>query len=455
MYPNLKETSLLSLGGFLYYIVAIFSMSIFSFHPSNITLIWMPFGIGVILVHMFGLRALPFIFVGSFLAHFLDMQDENKEYLLYVSISAMADTLAPYLSSRLIKSNVEENCRSVDVLIPFSLYGVIIPTFIGGSIIALNLLIGGYIHLDQVSSFVAIVMFSNGLGLFLLFPIYNNIDTLSNPTSTEWKTALFITLSATALIWYSFDYHFLIFIVLPLLLIAAFKIRISLLTVILFVVVVELVTLSTTEDHGIFNMETDIESILMLMTYLICLLFIVFGASLHNAELLTNIHLTYTDSLTQVKNVRAYKEAISELLSLHERYQTPFSVILFDIDDFKVINDTYGHRVGDIVLTDLCSLIQKNIRANDSLFRVGGEEFIILLSNTSLSVARGVADKILKIIESDLNTIENRCTTISIGVVEAEMNDTEDSLYRRVDALLYQSKQTGKNRVTWGTSCAV
>ncbi|MDO9304522.1 MAG: GGDEF domain-containing protein, partial [Sulfuricurvum sp.] len=102
----------------------------------------------------------------------------------------------------------------------------------------------------------------------------------------------------------------------------------------------------------------------------------------------------------------------------------------------------------DIVLTDMCSLIQKNIRTNDTLFRVGGEEFVILLPITSLSEAKDVADKLKTIIANDLTTIENRQITVSIGVVEVHSEDTEDSMYRRVDELLYRSKHNGKNMVT-------
>jgi diguanylate cyclase (GGDEF)-like protein len=184
------------------------------------------------------------------------------------------------------------------------------------------------------------------------------------------------------------------------------------------------------------------------MTYLISLVFVVIGMSLHNAELIANIQLAHTDNLTQTKNVKAYKNEINKLISLYQRHQTVFSIILLDIDDFKSINDNYGHRVGDIVLTDMCSLIQKNIRTNDTLFRVGGEEFVILLPVTSLSEAKDVADKLKTIVANDLTTIENRQITVSIGVTEVHSEDTEDSMYRRVDELLYCSKHHGKNMVT-------
>lgn len=444
---NSKDASLLLLGGLCYYLFAVLGMSIFSFHPSNITILWLPFGIGVILVHQFEKKALPVIFLASFWANYEGMVNQEVPYLLYLSVAAAADTLAAYLSSTLIKRYAQDHCHNVKVLLPFTLYGVLIPTFISGTIIAIDLAIGGYIPYTQICQLIILLMFSDGLGLFLLFPIYKHLDTLTYPTSAEWTSILFSLLAAFGVIWFAFEYRYLIFFLLPLLVMTAFRIRTNLLMPILLIVVIEIIALST--SHGtLFTATTPIGSIVMLMSYLITLLFVVVGVSLHNTELVTNIRLTCTDNLTQTNNLKAYKEHVAKLLSLFERHQIPFAIILFDIDDFKFINDTYGHRVGDIVLTDLASLIQKNIRTNDTLFRVGGEEFVILLSNTFLSEAKSVAEKLLAVIERDLNTIEGKCTTISIGVTQIHPNDTEDTLYRRVDALLYQSKHNGKNRIT-------
>lgn len=436
-------------GGITYYLIALLGMSIFSLHPSNITLLWFPFGIGVILVHHFGIKALPFIFLGSFFANFSGMVNEETNYLLHLSISAFADTLAPFLSTLFIKRYVEKDCNSVKFLLPFTLYGVLIPTFISGIIISLNLYVGDYIRYDEIYSFIAILMFADGLGLFLLFPIYKHLNTLSLPTYTEWIRILFYAITTSTFTFFSVHHHYLIFMVLPLLLIAAFRIRTNILMILLLMIVVETIALSAAGHCSIFNMETEIESILMLITYLISLVFVVIGASLHHNELMANVHLTYTDNLTQTNNLKAYKERINELLALYERYQIPFSIILFDIDDFKIINDTYGHRVGDIVLTDMCSLIQNNIRSTDSLFRVGGEEFVILCPNTDINDSKEIAYKIRTIVENNLTTIENKSITISIGVSEVQIKDTEDSIYRRVDELLYQSKHSGKNTVSF------
>jgi diguanylate cyclase (GGDEF)-like protein len=435
------------LGAIIYYLVAMFGMSVFSFHPSNITLLWLPFGIGVILTHHFGLKALPFIFLGSFFANYGGMVTEEIHSIFHTSIASFADTLAPFLSTWLIRRHMDGNCDGVKVLLPITIFGAIIPTFISGVIISLNLAIGGYIHYDEVYALIGVLMFADGLGLLLLYPIYQNFKILSVPTLKEWQVAFFYLAVAFAFIWFSFTYNYFLFLVLPLLLIAAFQIRIHLLMGMLLMIVIETIALSA-HSNGVFHMPTQIESILMLITYLMSLVFVIMGVSLHHTELINSINLINTDNLTKVKNVRAYKERILELLSLYERYQTPFSILIFDIDDFKVVNDTYGHRVGDIVLTDMCALIQKHIRTNDTLFRVGGEEFVILCPNTYLIDAVEIAEKVREVVALHLNTIDNKSITISVGVSQVEVNDTEDSLYRRVDGLLYKSKHNGKNIVT-------
>ncbi|MEA3352882.1 MAG: GGDEF domain-containing protein [Campylobacterota bacterium] len=158
--------------------------------------------------------------------------------------------------------------------------------------------------------------------------------------------------------------------------------------------------------------------------------------------------LTSIDHLTQVNNRRSYHKKVKEFLSLYKRYGTTFSMLLLDIDDFKLINDTYGHQKGDDVLIKLCKLIKSNIRQNDHLFRIGGEEFILLLQNTNLENSENVANNILKIVSNDLTAIKDKTITVSMGLSEVTLHDTEDSLYKRVDDLLYSSKENGKNRVT-------
>ncbi|MEA2112069.1 MAG: diguanylate cyclase [Campylobacterota bacterium] len=171
---------------------------------------------------------------------------------------------------------------------------------------------------------------------------------------------------------------------------------------------------------------------------------------------ITELHLTqqklieqaYADDLTKLNNRKSYTENIQKLLSQYKRYQTPFSIIMYDIDNFKQINDVYGHIIGDNVLIEMSQLIKSHLRESDYIFRIGGEEFIILLTKTQINKAKLVSEKIRNSVENNLNTIKDKKITISIGLTEVEENDTEDSIFQRVDSLMYESKNSGKNRVT-------
>ena len=156
---------------------------------------------------------------------------------------------------------------------------------------------------------------------------------------------------------------------------------------------------------------------------------------------------TYIDDLTKLNNRKSYNENIEKLFSQYKRYKTPFSIIMYDIDNFKNINDEYGHSVGDDVLVEMSKLIKSHIRDSDYIFSVGGEEFIILLTETQIDKAKLAAEKIRYSVENDLKTINNHQITISIGLTEVQEDDTIDKIYIRVDELMYKSKNSGKNIV--------
>lgn len=155
------------------------------------------------------------------------------------------------------------------------------------------------------------------------------------------------------------------------------------------------------------------------------------------------------DFLTKTQNRKAYMQKVKELISLYERYDTPFSIMLFDIDNFKSINDTYGHHIGDQVLIELTNLTRFHTRDNDFLFRIGGEEFIVLFSHTTLDQAAIASEKIRLDIQDNLNIIKDKTITISLGLTQMQKDDTEDSIYKRVDDLMYHSKKSGKNKLSY------
>jgi two-component system cell cycle response regulator len=120
---------------------------------------------------------------------------------------------------------------------------------------------------------------------------------------------------------------------------------------------------------------------------------------------------------------------------------------MFDIDDFKKINDCFGHKTGDRILKDLTSLIKYLLRSTDKLFRWGGDEFIILLPESTLKNAVKVADKIREAVQLFDFGIKNRKVTISVGIGAYALNENLEQFVARVDHALLKAKFNGKNKV--------
>ena len=163
--------------------------------------------------------------------------------------------------------------------------------------------------------------------------------------------------------------------------------------------------------------------------------------SLHQVETLAT-----TDCLTEIYNRRKFDEIVDVEHQRANHENAPFSLIMFDIDHFKKVNDTFGHSVGDLVLKSLSRLIRGLVRQGDLLIRWGGEEFILLLPSTCLDEAEPFAERVRKKVEQAKFDPAGR-VTISLGVAQFKSGDSIDSLMRRVDHALYQAKDRGRNRV--------
>ncbi len=152
------------------------------------------------------------------------------------------------------------------------------------------------------------------------------------------------------------------------------------------------------------------------------------------------------DMLTGLLNRRSYEIAITTEAARTVRYNKPVSLILFDIDHFKQVNDTFGHRVGDEVLKKVAQLIQSTTRQVDLTYRVGGEEFAIISPDTDLEGARQQAEKLRKCIEVATFDLVGKLK-ISLGVAQYLPRMTTTELYQQADKALYLAKNSGRNRV--------
>ena len=160
--------------------------------------------------------------------------------------------------------------------------------------------------------------------------------------------------------------------------------------------------------------------------------------------------LSLRDQLTGLYLRRHMNEVLDDLLYNFKRYKKVFSVIMMDLDDFKTINDTYGHLAGDEVLKTVATILKRYTRQSDIPFRYGGDEFIVLLPETQLEDALVVAEKIRKKISSikfKKNDLEFTCS-VSLGVTQVKEGDSVESILERVDEALYKTKRTSKGEIT-------
>ncbi|AAC06416.1 GGDEF domain-containing protein [Aquifex aeolicus] len=160
--------------------------------------------------------------------------------------------------------------------------------------------------------------------------------------------------------------------------------------------------------------------------------------------------MALTDPLTGLYNRRVFTEMAEKELAKAKRYGYNFSILMIDIDNFKKINDTYGHDVGDLVLKKISEILKRNVRGADLVARFGGEEFIVMLSNTNLNGAVKKAEQLRRMIEQtpiELPNGEKLRVTVSIGVSTYRGHESLEELIKEADQALYEAKRKGKNRV--------
>jgi len=180
------------------------------------------------------------------------------------------------------------------------------------------------------------------------------------------------------------------------------------------------------------------------------------ATSIANAKMHAEIErMATTDGLTGLLNHRKFQDKLTQELKRSERYSTPLSLLLADIDYFKKVNDTYGHPVGDLVLKGVARILKEEIRDIDIAARYGGEEFAVILPGTDSSGAKNIAERLRKAIMAETFSSDGKTlkvtTSIGIATVPSDARMKEE-LIERTDQALYHAKHHGRNQsVNWGT----
>jgi diguanylate cyclase (GGDEF)-like protein len=194
------------------------------------------------------------------------------------------------------------------------------------------------------------------------------------------------------------------------------------------------------------RLENSVQMFAMLSSLLIC------GSMAYTFALLTERQqellqsFAVQDALTHLGNRRAMNEEMRMSIDDFARNGIPATLIVLDLDFFKMVNDKFGHSVGDAVLVNLAGLLNKRTRKTDRAFRYGGEEFVILARNTGLEDAAVIAEQLRTQIELELRDPEGALTA-SFGLAQLTGNETSEEWFNRADKAVYQAKQHGRNCV--------
>lgn len=156
------------------------------------------------------------------------------------------------------------------------------------------------------------------------------------------------------------------------------------------------------------------------------------------------------DALTGLYNHKTFHEYLEVLLEQCEKYDLPLQLAIIDIDNFKKVNDTYGHWVGDLVLKEVASKLTSMMMPNDFVARYGGEEFAVIIADKKREEAEVLAEKLREgIARIELSHPISKAVTVSIGLCDYQPGDGKESMFRKADHALYQAKRTGKNKVVF------
>lgn len=265
-------------GALLYWGLANIGMSIFALQPDNITLLWLPSGLALVMCLQWGYRAVPWIVLASFFANFPGMaSDSLTQQLVHTSVNAIADGLAGVIAMLLFRRLLPGRLSTARDLLPFAAGVCLITTLVSSTLITTNLAVAGYIAWEQVGSYIRMLTLGDSLGILLVYPIYQGWQEFNrlNLLSVQWLTTSALLCSAIMLLAFTWMPG-AIFFILPLLLVFSF--RLSLLGVALLSAFAMVGTvIGTARGLGPFIAADQLDSQFRLLAYVFSSAFTILG----------------------------------------------------------------------------------------------------------------------------------------------------------------------------------
>jgi len=445
----------------MYFLTARFGMAVFALQPSNITLLWLPAGIGLVMVLTEKNRALIWIAAASFLANWQGMQQADFfTGNLHTAISAIADALTPWLSATVLQKQFRGGLQRATDLFKFMFYVCFLPTLCSGVIIVSNLVLGSYLKLDQYFIFLAKIIAADSLGILLIYPLYadwrSSVERQQHWSNASWSNLVLIGLALGG-VWLAF--HGLagaIYILPATALFLAYRVKAVTVSALLLSATVLLLTLST-KNLGPFLIANQDQGHFLLVSFILFTTLATQSVSIQQRQLDLSLAISESwqqkaihDTLTGLHNRAYFENILADEWQRFGKFDRPFVVAMLDIDHFKSVNDVHGHAAGDQVLRLLATTLPHSLRQIDTVCRYGGEEFALLLPGTSIDEAKIILERLRLTIQSLVIPFEskNLQITVSIGVATSK-HDMEDQneLIMVADRQLYRAKDLGRNRV--------
>lgn len=457
---SLNSIIFLILSSIAYYVSARFGMSLFTLFPSNISLLWLPSGIGFLMCLRWKATAVPFIVIASYLVNLPGMDIGTVATpKLYTLISAIADGAQSYLAMLMFGRFLPTGVANPRDLSKFIWWVCIIPPALTTIIITVNLWMGGYLVYHQLEGFYISLLLADGLGMLMVFQVYNSLklDPLHFKRPSI-NLCLSIGLIGLIFIIGIYLYPAIIYLILPVLVIMSFELRLLTVASISTLTFIGLISI-THFNLGPFVALTDQTTSFELMAFTFACAITVFGLALQQYQMLLTREsgqrwkmAAEHDVLTGLPNRRAFMPALTKEHHRSVRLGHTYCAVIWDIDDFKKINDTYGHDFGDYVLVRLAQVMRQSCRDIDYYARIGGEEFAVLLPETDMESGKNAMERFRAQVAEEVFTAPDETrhsVTISIGIAcLAGRRIKETELLAEADKALYKSKERGKNQTT-------
>lgn len=457
---RLKNTTVIGIAAAasIYYLLADFGISLFALKPGNISLLWLPSGIALVMCMQWRYRAVPFIFLASFSANFIGMSAlSGPGPLLHTLIAAVADSMVGIIAMYALRYSLPNGLTRTHDLLPFGLWGCMLPTSVTSMILSVNLAVGGYIHWPEVPYFFPMLVLADSLGILLVYQVYQGWRDGWAVSGKAFRWLAGTSILMLALLWLGFTkLPGMIFFMVPLLLILSFNVSLFGVTMISSLSLIAIIA-ATAHNIGPFALSDSMDANFRLMAFVFSTALTILGIALQNRQLIYSEQSSESwkdaaehDPLTGLINRRAF---LPRLRCEHQRAlrtANAYTFAMLDLDYFKAVNDNYGHHCGDDVLCALADVMVDNCRSIDSVVRMGGEEFGILFPDCTIEQAIVALERIRECFANRPIMAGGKpiSVTVSIGVAAfANAEDLEIAVLARADRALYAAKDAGRNRI--------